>query len=138
MNAYEIADELDGRLDHKAANMLRKQADRIAELEKSHIKLEQGIVADLNQRQSAEPVAWFDGEYYVCPELGYEDTITEQHPKDLGWIPLYTTPQIKELSDEEILSFTGFKKNPYDIFIEYEKEDLIDFARAILKKASEK
>ena len=34
MNAYEIADELDGRLDHKAANMLRQQADRIAELEK--------------------------------------------------------------------------------------------------------
>ena len=33
MNAYEIADELDGRLDHKAANMLRQQADRIAELE---------------------------------------------------------------------------------------------------------
>ena len=51
---------------------------------------------------------------------------------------LLKTPQIKELSDEEILSFTGFKKNPYDIFIEYEKEDLIDFARAILKKASEK
>lgn len=34
MNAYELADELDGRLDHKAANMLRQQADRIAELEK--------------------------------------------------------------------------------------------------------
>ena len=41
----------------------------------------------------------------------------------------------KELTDEEILSLTGFKDNPYDIFIEYEKEDLIDFARAILRKA---
>ena len=78
-----------------------------------------------------EPVAWFDGEYYVCPELGYEDTITEQHPKDLGWIPLYTTPQIKELSDEEILQFRD--KVPYSL-----GSDLIDFARAILKKASEK
>ena len=78
-----------------------------------------------------KPVAWFDGEYYVCPELGYEDTITEQHPKDLGWIPLYTTPQIKELSDEEILQFRD--KVPYSL-----GSDLIDFARAILKKASEK
>ena len=43
-----------------------------------------------------------------------------------------------ELTDEEILSLTGFKDNPYDIFIEYEKEDLIKFARAILKKAQEK
>ena len=33
MNAYELADELDGRLDHKAANMLRQQADHIAELQ---------------------------------------------------------------------------------------------------------
>ena len=46
----------------------------------------------------------------------------------------YTHP-VKELTDEEILSLTGFKDNPYDIFIEYEKEDLIEFARAILRKA---
>ena len=50
---------------------------------------------------------------------------------------LYTHP-VKELTDEEILSLTGFKDNPYDIFIEYEKEDLIEFARAILRKAQEK
>ena len=35
MNANEIADELDGRLDHVAANMLRQQSDRIRNLEKS-------------------------------------------------------------------------------------------------------
>ena len=52
-------------------------------------------------------------------------------------IPLYTHPA-KTLTDEEILSLTGFKDNPYDIFIEYEKEDLIEFARAILRKAQEK
>ena len=45
--------------------------------------------------------------------------------------------ELAELTDEEILSLTGFKDNPYDIFIEYEKEDLIEFARAILKKAQE-
>ena len=43
MNAYELADELDGRLDHKAANMLRQQADRIAELEKESANLEQSL-----------------------------------------------------------------------------------------------
>ncbi len=73
-----------------------------------------------------KPVAWFDGKYYVCPELGYEYTITEQHPKDLGWIPLYTTPQIKELSDEEI----------QDLIIN--KVTDADMIRQALKKASEK
>ena len=53
------------------------------------------------------------------------------------WQPLYTHPA-KTLTDEEILLFTGFKDNPYDIFIEYEKEDLIEFARAILRKAQKK
>ena len=77
-----------------------------------------------------EPVAWFDGEYYVCPELGYEYTITEQHPKDLGWIPLYTTPQIKELSDEEIEDLA----HKHNLLDDYPHK----FARAILKKASEK
>jgi len=51
---------------------------------------------------------------------------------------LLKTPQIKELSDEEILSLSAFKNSSYDVFIEYEKEDLIKFARAILKKASDK
>jgi hypothetical protein len=46
-------------------------------------------------------------------------------------------PAFKTLTDEEILSLTGFKQNPYDIFIEYEKEDLIEFAKAILRKAQE-
>jgi hypothetical protein len=86
MNAYEIADELDGRLDHKAANMLRQQADRIAHLEM--------LVANRNE---------------IIDKL------------DL------TKPQIKELSDEEI----------WEIFQETQHHAM-DFARAILKKASEK
>jgi acyl-CoA reductase-like NAD-dependent aldehyde dehydrogenase len=51
MNAYEIADELDGRLDHKAANMLRKQADRIAELED---RLSMYEIKDLDKPQIKE------------------------------------------------------------------------------------
>ncbi len=118
MNAYELADELDKINDipiETIINMLRQQAERIAELEKSHIELERGIVADLNQRQSAEPFIWlkqdFDGEWI------------EVHPNK--GIPLYTAPQIKELSDEEIER------------IYYKTLNRFDFARAILKKASE-
>jgi len=133
----QIGDSPIHDLVHRTTPQIKELTDRIAELEKSHIKLEQGIVADLNQRQSAEPVAWFDGEYYVCPELGYEDTITEQHPKDLGWIPLYTTPQIKELSDEEInaVYHEVWNSNKWS---DVEGIDIEKFARAILKKASEK
>ncbi len=49
---------------------------------------------------------------------------TKLDPAKLIW-------KSKPLSDEEILSFTGFKSSPYDMFIEYEKEDLIKFARTI-------
>jgi hypothetical protein len=41
-----------------------------------------------------EPVAWLEPEWgeKICPEVGYEATITDDHPRDLCWIPLYTTP----------------------------------------------
>ena len=56
-----------------------------------------------------EPVAWVK-DNLICPENGYETTITEQHPKDLGWTPLYThpcalartAPSWQKLSDDEI------------------------------------
>jgi hypothetical protein len=75
-----------------------------------------------------EPVAWI-----AYDEFG--DFMLEATPEgDYPWQPLYTHPA-KTLTDEEILSLTGFKDSPYNIFIEYEKEDLIKFARAILRKA---
>jgi hypothetical protein len=90
----------------------------------------------MGENMNNEPVAWMDEETgcFVYSQYDYEDL--DEHGKD-GLIPLYTHPA-KTLTDEEILSLTGFKENPYDIFIEYEKEDLIEFARAILKKASER
>ena len=63
-----------------------------------------------------EPIAWLnpDPDYeQICPEIGYEATYCEQHPKDLGWIPLYaqrdwvglTGPEVDEaylsVSDKE-------------------------------------
>jgi hypothetical protein len=71
-----------------------------------------------------EPVAWMSNgkEFYVqknyCPDF----------------IPLYTHPA-KTLTDEEIMDCiedkTGYSFNACD-------EDLLDFARAILRKAQEK
>jgi hypothetical protein len=103
-----------------------------------------------------EPVAWMHKTYFLNG-LYEEDLVWSK--VDESSIPLYThaakeykpnqtlecsfnlagfKPPAKTLTDEEILSLTGFKDNPYDIFIEYEKEDLIEFARAILRKAQEK
>ncbi len=70
-----------------------------------------------------EPFIWlkqdFDGEWI------------EVHPNK--GIPLYTTSQIKELSDEEIIEIGNAVVNLID-----SNEGWIEFARAILKKASEK
>ena len=85
-----------------------------------------------------EPVAWM--------LLGLED----RKPKLINlqviehlegtWFPLYTHPS-KDLTDEEI--YTCFHQyfvlgEPKPTHYELEYEDLIDFARAILRKAQEK
>lgn len=118
MNAYELADELDAiakdwlgqNKSGKLANMLRQQADRIAELEKQ-----------------GEPVAWM--------QMHHKDNIPTKFSPVKVWeddIPLYTTPQTKPLSDEEIEDLAGYAgENPT-------KSDMIAFARAILRKAQEK
>ena len=59
-----------------------------------------------------EPVAWLEPEWgeKICPEVGYEATITDDHPRDLCWIPLYTAPPQREwvgLTDEEIKEIIG-------------------------------
>ncbi len=92
---------------------IRQQADRIAELEKG------GEIAGRFYWESV-----VDGHVMAVPSEG-----TPHYNKDD--FPLYTTPQIKELSDEEIEQiaikwYVGSRILP------------IGFARAILKKASEK
>ena len=114
MNAYELADELkrcidDGSTDLVcvcgAVNMLRQQADRIAELEKELESAEVDIDVyrhEIAELEKGEEVAgrfyWesvVDGHVMAVPSEG-----TPHYNKDD--FPLYTTPQIKELSDEEI------------------------------------
>ena len=75
-----------------------------------------------------KPVAWTDGKF--CLSFAESDVCP---------IPLYTAP--RELSDDEI--YACFHQyfvlgTPRPTWYELDEEDLIDFARAILKKASEK
>jgi hypothetical protein len=111
MNAYELADELQdlhGLYCEDAANMLRQQADRIAELEK-------------------EVLMWENAE---VPTEVMADLIQELERRKF-----ITTPQIKELSDEEIekLQAEHTEKGHFADTL-----NVKDFARAILKKANEK
>ena len=82
-----------------------------------------------------QPAAWIKKDTLIFLS-NYEFgsiTIQVQKQKDDEFnIPLYTTPQIKELSDEEIEQ--EWVKSCPDKFY----TNLIGFARAILKKASEK
>jgi hypothetical protein len=80
-----------------------------------------------------EPVAWLSPDnFYVCPEAEYQVNITTEHPKDLGWFPLYTHP-VKTLTDEEIVAVWDENCIVLDT-----DRTIIEFARAILKKAQEK
>ena len=114
MTAYEIADELDGRLDHKAANMLRQQAEtiakqsdklkkyelrnqeqikRIAELEKELQNKAMDEVVRIGQEIDAEPVAWMELYKGKPNNLAFNDFDVAEEPPDWTRVPLYTTPQ---------------------------------------------
>ena len=93
MTAYELADELQkhglngdnhGLFNKRIQNMLRQQADRIAELE-----------------NKSKPVAWM--EYIQDEEWEVWYTEPTDLPKGHFYKPLYLAPQTKPLSDEEII-----------------------------------
>ena len=81
-----------------------------------------------------EPVAWMDEETgcFVYSQYDYEDL--DEHGKD-GLIPLYTHPA-KTLTDEEIIEVfeSPFHPNTTSKI----NDEVIAFARAILRKAQEK
>jgi hypothetical protein len=124
MDAYELADFIETggeNIDRKELSMmLRQQADRIAELEKCLFQMQNACV--YLTKPSAEPFIWlkqdFDGEWI------------EVHPNK--GIPLYTTPQIKELSDEEISLVI------WESYQSIGNATLTNLCKAILKKANEK
>ncbi len=73
-----------------------------------------------------EPVAWM----IIDVDNGKSLQFKENKFSEIN-IPLYTTPQTKPLSNDEILEMTIWNKNLYELYVEMEKEDMIAFARAI-------
>ena len=74
-----------------------------------------------------EPVAWMHTT--IC---SWVSTFIHPETQPEEWIPLYTHP-VKELTDEEILGV--WKENSSSGELYY---DLLEFARAILRKAQKK
>ena len=125
MNANELAEIIE-HLENaryigasKAAKMLRQQQAEIEALKAGKIRaydngVEDGRKPDTNNK----PVAWMAGVEGGTMYTNYE------YPNS---IPLYTHPA--ELTDEEILKMAA------DKFHYSEYKLVIDFARAILRKA---
>ena len=78
---------------------------------------------------NTEPVAWM-----LVDEIN-GDYMLERNPSgDYDWIPLYTHPA--ELTDEEIIEIGLLTTDPR--FSHIESPLLLEFARAILRKAQQK
>ena len=131
MNAYELADKLNqsnsnGLMCDEAANMLRQQADRIALLE-AEISNRTWVRKLLTEEKQSEPVAWMSRN--KCIQWADEEADLPNWT-DFYVIPLYTTPQTKPLSDEEIeelREYHGINEWMYETSV-------VDFARAIEAK----
>jgi hypothetical protein len=82
--------------------------------------------------ESQEPVAWLEPEWRekICPEVGYEVTMTDDHPRDLCWIPLYTHPPQR--------TWQGLTDDEIDTWNIVGHESLREFVRAIEAKLKEK
>ena len=81
--------------------------------------------------RKAEPVAWmFQGAFDISTYVSFEKPNPDIYPNPT---PLYTHPA-KTLTDEEILKTHA--ENPFKDG--YLNNNLIEFAKAILRKAQEK
>ncbi len=132
MNAYELADINDWSCCahvKEVSAMLRHQADRI-ERKQELIREQTALLVKQNNRiAELEKELYFKNYYEELPDtpVGIIGKIGDSPIHDLVH---RTTPQIKELSDEEILNL--YKETEAD------NGGIREFARAILKKASEK
>jgi len=121
-------------------NALRKEAalqrlsDFTQEAECKH-GVDDGACKECYQ-EATEPVAWFYAypddieEKFLCSNSELIETMKK---KGYTLTPLYTHP-VKELTDEEIRGVADEVFSKYKNWHHYQ----IDFARAILRKASEK
>jgi hypothetical protein len=101
-----------------SATTLRQQQAEIEAL-KREAALQR--LSDFTQEVENKPVAWYNA----------DDSSLSFKNHGGGWQPLYTHP-VKTLTDEEILKMAA------DKFHYSEYKLVIDFARAILRKAQEK
>ena len=83
-------------------------------------------------KKQSEPVAWMMKYKNKNVNLSFNKFQLEADNTDYFNIPLYTTPQTKPLSDEEILIEAKYQPNlGYYLACEF---DVLDFARAIEAK----
>jgi hypothetical protein len=81
--------------------------------------------------EEQKPVAWFmkaNDPDLTCPNYLTMDKPTRQQKISHTAIPLYTTPQTKPLSDEEIENIS------HNHIFEFDELDIYGFARAIEAK----
>jgi hypothetical protein len=95
----------------------REQADLAEQWDTSDMAHRSGGLS-VEQAEKQEPVAWLEPEWgeKICPEVGYEATMTEDHPRDLCWIPLYTAPTKREwvgLTEDESDDIYNAHHNTY-------------------------
>ena len=126
----------------------QRQQDRIVELEKQ-LELHKNAhhkCVEMMQAKQSEPVAWtwFSSEENTSPYTqmtGYTTECWSWNKPDESvkvdegtLMPLYTTPQTKPLSDEEIIKIYNSIRSDKDMTWEEWCKEEIEFARAIEKE----
>ena len=135
MNAYELADRLFKANFKESANMIIQQADRIAKLEKQLDNCTPTV------DDNSQDWKGMDGATAFWLIERHSNNWTDAKKMMNEWFEANSTPQIKELSDEEIIKlkdeYTKVPSKPWS-GIPMAHFDVCGFAKAILKKASEK
>ena len=88
-------------------------------------------VKPMPKHEMSKQIAWLNPDVayeQICPEIGYEATICEQHPRDLGWIPLYAHREWVGMTEDEV----------YRIAVTLEGEHWKKISDAIEAKLKEK
>jgi len=84
--------------------------------------------------ETMKPIAWLEPEWgeAICPEVGYEIKMTDDHPRDLGWTPLYAHPSHTPIyAQREWVGLTEDEAIELLPVGDWEIESTLDFARAI-------
>ena len=136
MNANELAEYYSLLVNHD--KLYAKVVEQQAEIEALKKEAALQRLSDFTQEADNEPVAWmfktkqeYGGDVVFPDEVEHTKFYYAEQRWNYELIPLYTHPA-KTLTDEEILKMAA------DKFHYSEYKLVIDFARAILRKAQEK